>query len=119
MKNLQLIINSCCGSLEACKAFVTKIVKKDREFVERMTVNKQENLFKTLEAFLANNPELTGEAREYIRRVVEGGVVRHYDGKYVGEIYGYAKEHVTGDQLGLIMEVVGRERIQLFRQEGL
>jgi hypothetical protein len=48
------------------KSFVSKIIKKDKEFLQNQTVNKQETLFKPLHAFTKNNAELSPFALIFI-----------------------------------------------------
>ncbi len=53
ISNMQMIINSCRGSLEPYKSFVLSIIsKKDRQ----KGMNNQENILKPLRAYFKNNP---------------------------------------------------------------
>lgn len=52
---MQMIINSCRGSLEPYKSYVLSIIsKKDRQ----RGMNNQENILKPLRAYFKNNPEI-------------------------------------------------------------
>ena len=76
------MISACQGSLEPAKSFVSKIVKKDKEFVHSNLINRPGNLFKPLHSFLRNREELSQRARELITGAVEEKVVKHYDAFY-------------------------------------
>jgi hypothetical protein len=66
-------------------------------------VNKHENLFKPLHAFLKNNAELSGEALQFITDSVEFIVIKHYDSRYAPEIYAYSKDQLISEQVSLVM----------------
>jgi hypothetical protein len=99
------------------KSFVSKIIKKDKEFLQSSTINKHDTLFKPLHGFIKNNGELTEECAGVIASFVEKAVVKYYDSHYAHEILSYSKDHLIYEQVSLVMEVVGRERTTLFRNE--
>ena len=73
---------SCQNSLETVKSFVSKIIKKDKEFTQNNTINKHENLFRPLNSFLKNNQELSAETVDLMVLFVEEIVVKYYDKHY-------------------------------------
>ena len=81
-RSLHNVAVTCQSFLEPVKSFVSKIIKKDKDFVQNNTVNKHENLFKPLHSFIKNNTELSPEALEFITQSVEAIVIKHYDSKY-------------------------------------
>lgn len=53
---------TCHNFLEPVKTFVSKIIKKDKDFVQNNIVNKHENIFRPLQSFIKNNSELSPES---------------------------------------------------------
>jgi hypothetical protein len=93
-KSLLTVAVGCQNFLEPVKSFVSKIIKKDREFVQHNTINKQETLFKPLHAFAKNNAELSPSAIQFITDSVEAVVIKHYDTRYAPEVFAYAKDQL-------------------------
>lgn len=110
------MIAACKSSLETVKSFVSKIVKKDKEFLNSNLINRPDNLFKPLHSFLRNNSELSEEACNLMRMAVEEEVVAHYDAHYAPEVHAYSKDHLVSEQVMFVMEVVSRERTEIFTQ---
>ena len=92
--NVQNISKSCQGSIEPVKSFVSKIIKKDKEFVRDNTINKYDNLFKPLQGFIKNNGDLTPDCIKVISAFVEQQVVKYYDSSYAPDILAYSNSHL-------------------------
>jgi len=58
---------------------------------------------------------LSAEALTYITDTVEAQIVKYYDSNYATEIYSYSKDHLVSEQVSMVMEVVGRERTTIFK----
>lgn len=112
---MQNVAVACQNFLEPVKSFVSKIIKKDKDFLQNQTVNKHETLFKPLHAFIKNNNELSPSALPFINQAVEAAVTKYYDSRYAHDIYAYSKDQLISEQVSLVMEVVGRERTTLFQ----